>query len=121
MTTDRIARYETLRARVRTTSSKGSRRLFVDRGTWGDQRGLRNREEVLAALVAHGFEAIYPEIAAKYDALLYPFFLDGIAGQARFNQRDGLHPLATGVDVIVAGILPRVEELLTRARNKRGP
>ena len=61
MTTDRIARYETLRARVRTTSSKGPRRLFVDRGTWGDQRGLRNREEVLAALVAHGFEAIYPE------------------------------------------------------------
>ena len=68
-----------------------------------------------------GFETIYPEIAAKYDALLYPFFLDGIAGDARFNQRDGLHPLATGVDVIVAGILPKVEELLTRARNKRGP
>ena len=68
-----------------------------------------------------GFETIYPEIAAKYDVLLYPFFLDGIAGDARFNQRDGLHPLATGVDVIVAGILPKVEELLTRARNKRGP
>jgi acyl-CoA thioesterase-1 len=68
-----------------------------------------------------GFETIYPEIAAKYDVLLYPFFLDGIAGDARFNQRDGLHPLATGVDVIVAGILPKVEELVTRARNKRGP
>ena len=68
-----------------------------------------------------GFETIYPEIAAKYDVLLYPFFLDGIAGDARFNQRDGLHPLASGVDVIVTGILPKVEELLTRARNKRGP
>ena len=68
-----------------------------------------------------GFETIYPEIAAKYDVLLYPFFLDGIAGDARFNQRDGLHPLASGVDVVVAGILPKVEELLTRARNKRGP
>jgi acyl-CoA thioesterase-1 len=68
-----------------------------------------------------GFETIYPEIAAKYDVLLYPFFLDGIAGDARFNQRDGLHPLASGVDVIVAGILPKVDELLTRARNKRGP
>jgi acyl-CoA thioesterase-1 len=68
-----------------------------------------------------GFEAIYSDIAAKYDVPLYPFFLDGIAGDARFNQRDGLHPLATGVDVIVAGILPKVEELLTRTRNRRGP
>ena len=68
-----------------------------------------------------GFETIYPEIAAKYDVPLYPFFLDGIAGDARFNQRDGLHPLATGVDVIVAGILPKVEELVTRTRNRRGP
>ena len=68
-----------------------------------------------------GFEAIYPEIAAKYDVLFYPFFLDGIAGEARFNQRDRLHPLAIGIDVIVAGILPKVEELLVRARNRRGP
>ena len=68
-----------------------------------------------------GFEAIYPEIAAKYDVLFYPFFLDGIAGEARFNQRDRLHPLAAGIDVIVAGILPKVEELLIRARNRRGP
>jgi acyl-CoA thioesterase-1 len=68
-----------------------------------------------------GFEGIYSDIATKYDVLLYPFFLDGIAGEARFNQRDGLHPLASGVDVIVAGITPKVEELLTRVRNKRGP
>ena len=68
-----------------------------------------------------GFESIYGEIAAKYDVLLYPFFLDGIAGEATFNQRDGVHPLATGVDKIVAGILPKVEELLSRTRNRRGP
>ena len=68
-----------------------------------------------------GFEQIYGEIAAKYDVLLYPFFLDGIAGEARFNQRDGLHPAEAGVDRIVAGILPKVEELLTRTRNRRGP
>ena len=64
----------------------------------------------------NGFETIYPEIASKYDALLYPFFLDGVAGDARLNQRDGLHPTAAGVDVIVSGILPKVEELLTRVR-----
>ena len=65
---------------------------------------------------ANGFEPIYPEIASKYDALLYPFFLDGIAGDAKLNQRDGLHPTAAGIDVIVGGILPKAEELIARAR-----
>jgi acyl-CoA thioesterase-1 len=67
------------------------------------------------------FEAVYPDVAAKYGALLYPFFLEGIAGDARFNQADRIHPLASGIDVIVAGILPKVEELLTRVRNKPAP
>jgi acyl-CoA thioesterase-1 len=67
-----------------------------------------------------GFEQIYPEIAAKYDALLYPFFLEGVAGDAKLNQRDGLHPTAAGVDVIVNGILPKAEELLARVRQRRG-
>src|SRR4029077_17991052 len=66
------------------------------------------------------FEAIYPELAAKYDLLLYPFFLDGIVGDSKFNQRDGLHPPAAGVDRIVAGILPKAEELVARARERRG-
>ena len=66
-----------------------------------------------------GFEAIYPDLAAKYDLLFYPFFLDGIAGDPRFNQRDGLHPTAAGVDVIVAGILPKAEELVARGARAR--
>jgi acyl-CoA thioesterase-1 len=64
-----------------------------------------------------GFEAIYPELAAKYDLVYYPFFLDGIAGDAKFNQRDGLHPTAGGVDAVVERILPKVEELLARVRD----
>ena len=64
------------------------------------------------------FDSIYPELAEKYDAMLYPFFLDGVATLARLNQRDGVHPNAEGVDIIVRGILPQVEELLTRVRTK---
>ncbi len=74
----------------------------------------------LGADYAGAFEAIYPELAAKYDVLLYPFFLEGTAANAGLNQGDGLHPTAAGVDVIVAGILPKVEELLARVRAKRG-
>jgi acyl-CoA thioesterase-1 len=64
------------------------------------------------------FDTIYPELAEKYGALLYPFFLDGVATLARLNQRDGLHPNAEGVGVIVKGILPKVEELVNRVRAK---
>jgi acyl-CoA thioesterase-1 len=69
---------------------------------------------------ARDFEAIYSDLAARNDLLLYPFFLDGVATDAKLNQRDGLHPTAAGVDAIVARILPKAEELVARAREKRG-
>ncbi len=65
------------------------------------------------------FEAIYSDLAARNDLLLYPFFLDGVAAEAKLNQHDGLHPTAAGVDAIVARILPKVEELVARARDRR--
>lgn len=61
------------------------------------------------------FDAIYPELAAKYGLVFDPFFLEGVATEAALNQADGLHPSATGVDAIVARILPKVEELISRA------
>ncbi len=65
------------------------------------------------------FDRIFPELAAKHDLLLYPFFLDGIALDAKLNLDDGIHPTARGVDVIVDGILPKVEELIARIKKKR--
>ena len=64
------------------------------------------------------FDAIYPELAVRYDLLFYPFFLDGIAGEGALNQGDGLHPSAAGVDAIVVRILPTVEELVRQARSR---
>ena len=62
------------------------------------------------------FNAIYPELAARYGALLYPFFLAGVGADPKLTQPDGLHPTAAGVAVIVAGILPEVEALIARAK-----
>ena len=53
------------------------------------------------------FESIYPQLAAKYDALLYPFLLDGVAADAKLNQRDGIHPTAAGVDRMLSASCPR--------------
>jgi acyl-CoA thioesterase-1 len=64
------------------------------------------------------FDAIYPELAAAQSVLLYPFFLDGVATDARLNLPDGLHPSAAGVDVIVARVLPKVQELIARVNSR---
>jgi acyl-CoA thioesterase I len=69
---------------------------------------------------ARSFEAIYPALASTHAVVFYPFFLAGVADDAKLNQGDGLHPNAAGVDVIVAGILPQVETLIARVRAARG-
>jgi acyl-CoA thioesterase-1 len=58
------------------------------------------------------FAAIYPRLAAKYGLLLYPFFLEGVAGDPALNQYDGLHPNPQGVRELVRRILPDVETFL---------
>jgi len=75
----------------------------------------------LGAEYGRAFNAIYPELAAQYDAILYPFFLTGVAADPKLNQRDGLHPTAAGVTVIVDKILPEVEQLIARAKAPEKP
>jgi acyl-CoA thioesterase-1 len=60
------------------------------------------------------FDSIYPDIAKKHDLVLYPFFLDGVAGDRSLNLPDGMHPTAKGVEIIVERILPSVESFLAR-------
>jgi acyl-CoA thioesterase-1 len=61
---------------------------------------------------ADRFNAIYPDLAKSFGVPLYPFFLDGVAADAKLNQADGIHPTPAGVDIIVKNIIPRVEAFL---------
>lgn len=65
------------------------------------------------------FNAIYADLAKSFGVPLYPFFLEGVAADARFNQADGLHPTAEGVDVIVKNILPAVQAFLGPVSGQR--
>ena len=65
------------------------------------------------------FNAIYPDIAREFGVPLYPFFLEGVATEARLNQPDGLHPTAEGIEVIVKNILPTVEAFLGAITGQR--
>jgi acyl-CoA thioesterase-1 len=65
------------------------------------------------------FNAIYPDLAKSFGVPLYPFFLEGVAADAKLNQADGLHPTAEGVDAIVRNILPAVEAFLGTISGQR--
>ncbi len=66
------------------------------------------------------FDAIYPDLAEKYSATLYPFFLQGLGAAQGVDelvglmQSDGIHPNAKGVGMIVEDIGPVVVEVLAK-------
>lgn len=62
------------------------------------------------------FRAIYPDIARGSQAILIPFFLEGVAGRADLNQTDGIHPTAEGYRVIVERITPYIVRAIERHR-----
>jgi len=81
----------------------------------------RKIEVLLAGMVAapnlghaygEQFGTIYPRLAEKYGVTLYPFFLDGVAGDPKLLLEDGMHPTAEGIDRMVAKALPTVEKAI---------
>ena len=54
------------------------------------------------------FDAIFPALARKHGARLYPFFMNGVTPNRALLISDQIHPNAKGVAVIVQGIYPQV-------------
>ena len=73
--------------------------------------GMRGAPNLDPAFIKR-FEALYGALAAKHGATLYPFFLDGVAGEAGMMQQDGIHPTFAGVKIIVTRILPTIKRAL---------
>lgn len=64
---------------------------------------------------ASSFDSIFPDVARIHGAMLYPFFLQGVAMKPELNLADGMHPTGEGVSIIVQNMLPAVEDLIKRA------
>lgn len=68
------------------------------------------------------FDAIFPELAEKHGATLFPNFLAGLGDRpdlvtvGPYMQPDGLHPNAMGVAAVVAAIGPAVLDLVSAAQ-----
>ena len=66
----------------------------------------------LGPTYAKEYNAIFPALAKKHDATLYPFFTNGVTAQPKYLLADGMHPNPAGVGVMVKGILPTVRAQL---------
>lgn len=60
------------------------------------------------------FAAVFPEVARATGVALAPFLLDGVAGESRLNQSDGIHPTAEGQRIIADRLWPHLKPLLRK-------
>lgn len=58
------------------------------------------------------FNAVFPEIAKKNKATLMPFLLDGVAGNEKLNQADGIHPNLEGHKIVATNVTKVLTPLL---------
>ena len=62
------------------------------------------------------YNAIFPDLAKKYNVPLVPFFLDGVVGVSGLQIDDGIHPNPKGVDVMLQRSLPVIERAVRNLR-----
>jgi acyl-CoA thioesterase I len=72
----------------------------------------------LGPLYVAKFNALYPKLAEESGAVFIPFFLDGVAMQARLNQADGVHPNADGYKKVIENLYPYVVEAIKRRQSR---
>jgi len=60
------------------------------------------------------FESMYRDLAARYNLPLIPFLLDGVGGDRRLNQPDGIHPTGEGYRIVTDNVMRTLEPLLER-------
>jgi acyl-CoA thioesterase I len=61
---------------------------------------------------ATDFKKIYPELAKKNNATLIPFLLEGVGGNEKLNQADGIHPNVEGHKIVAGNVTRVLEKLL---------
>ncbi|RYG29870.1 MAG: arylesterase, partial [Chitinophagaceae bacterium] len=57
------------------------------------------------------FKNIYTDLADKNGMTLVPFLLEGVGGEARLNQEDGIHPTAEGHRIVAENLWRQMEKL----------
>ena len=62
------------------------------------------------------FESMYADLASEYQALLVPFFMDGVAMEPELLQADNIHPNEAGQPVLLENVWAVLEPALVRQK-----
>ena len=60
------------------------------------------------------FESVYPDLAKKYDLVYLPFLLEGVAGVREHTRPDGLHPTASGYEIVADSVWEYLQPMLKK-------
>ena len=60
------------------------------------------------------FETVYRDLAKQYRVAMVPFLLEGVGGNTRLMQRDGMHPTAEGNRLVAHNVLRVLLPILER-------
>jgi acyl-CoA thioesterase-1 len=66
----------------------------------------------LGSAYTTAFHAMYPELAKESGATLVPFLLNGVAGDPKLNQADGIHPNPRGERIVADNVWRTLEPVL---------
>jgi acyl-CoA thioesterase-1 len=66
----------------------------------------------MGQIYTSGFREIYPELAEKNNVTLIPFLLEGIGGELKLNQEDGIHPTAEGHKMVAENVWEVLKKIL---------
>jgi acyl-CoA thioesterase-1 len=66
----------------------------------------------LGAEYTTSFQKVFPELAKKNNASLIPFLLQGVAGDEKLNNADGIHPNPAGHKIVAENVLKVVGPLV---------
>ena len=61
---------------------------------------------------ATDFRNIYPELASRNKMTLIPFLLQGVGGEVKLNQQDGIHPTAEGHQIVAENVWSELKKVL---------
>jgi acyl-CoA thioesterase-1 len=58
------------------------------------------------------FKNVYTDLAASNKLTLIPFLLQGVGGEVKLNQQDGIHPTAEGHQIIAETVWNHLKDIL---------
>jgi acyl-CoA thioesterase I len=58
------------------------------------------------------FRDVYTDLAKQNNITLVPFLLEGVGGEVKLNQQDGIHPTAEGHRILATNVWKQLQTLL---------